>query len=116
MLKLWFESMQVLSLEYLSSISGECVSVATKEAKARLEKVVAGLGPFGRKVDLEFVSMRKHEISNIEFKPIKSQATKLGQVQHLKNIRLNRCIMVKHWEATGRRSPILFWSICGNDA
>ncbi|KAF9086045.1 hypothetical protein BGX29_001645, partial [Mortierella sp. GBA35] len=91
--------------------SGECVSEATKSVKAKLDGEFNDFGAFGRKVDLLF-HMDGQELANIEFKLEEATRTTV-QVQHLKNIRLNRAIMESHATASGVRPPIVFMEIQG---
>ncbi|KAF9091263.1 hypothetical protein BGX23_005360, partial [Mortierella sp. AD031] len=91
--------------------SGECVSEATKSVKAKLDGEFNDFGAFGRKVDLLF-HMDGQELVNIEFKLEEATQTAV-QVQHLKNIRLNRAIMESHATASGARPPIVVMEIQG---
>ncbi|KAF9935327.1 hypothetical protein BGZ65_003412, partial [Modicella reniformis] len=68
--------------------TGERVSLASKAIKEHLTEVHGNVGFRGRKVDLTFL-LDKIELANFEFK-IDGLGSLIYQVQHLKNIRLNR--------------------------
>ncbi|KAF9957653.1 hypothetical protein BGZ72_001567 [Mortierella alpina] len=91
--------------------SGECVSTCSKDVKAMLDEEYDEFGAFGRKVDLIFRA-NGLELANLEFKVAEATDTDID-IQHRKNIRLNRAIMEGQQDACGIKSTLLFLDFQG---
>ncbi|KAF9999278.1 hypothetical protein BGZ65_005340, partial [Modicella reniformis] len=91
--------------------SGERVSASSRAVKGLLnDEFGSDFGTHGRKVDFLFHSMN-FELANFEFKATNLKS--LCNVQHLKNVRLNRAIMEDCFAVAGLREPILFIDAAG---
>ncbi|KAF9578377.1 hypothetical protein BGW38_005854, partial [Lunasporangiospora selenospora] len=91
--------------------SGECVPESTKAVKAVLDEEYDEVGTFGRKVDLLFHA-HGQELANLEFKIAEATQSEI-EIQHRKNIRLNRAIMESQHKASGLKSALLFLDFQG---
>ncbi|KAF9968593.1 hypothetical protein BGZ73_009219, partial [Actinomortierella ambigua] len=92
--------------------SGECVPESTKAIKAVLDEEYDEFGTFGRKVDLLFFHAHGQELANLEFKVAEATQSEI-EIQHCKNIRLNRAIMESQCKASGVKSTLLFLDFQG---
>jgi len=85
-----FNSSYFLSSIFFSN-SGERALLSTREVLEALDEEYVGFSTAGRKVDLTF-KIREAELSNLEFKT-HSKPESCLELQHMKNIRLNRSVM-----------------------